>query len=114
MRYLSLMLLAPWLIVLAWAYWALHKTPARGAARRLFDALAVGAAAVASTWSALCAFNSVVIKTAGALGPESGGIWKQVAPALYGYGTFVAVLVIAMLVRRMIWRRGHSPQPDQR
>jgi hypothetical protein len=106
MRYLSLMLLAPWLIVLAWAYWALHKTPARSTAQRIFDALAVTVAAVVSIWSALLAFSSVVIKTVGVLGPESGGIWKQVAPALYGYGTFVAVLVAAMLVRRMIWRRG--------
>jgi hypothetical protein len=106
MRYLALMLLAPWLIVLAWAYWALHKKSAQGAAWRLFDAFAIAAAAVMSAWSALRAFNAIVIKTAGALGPESGGIWKQVAPALYGYGTFVAVLVIAALLRRMIGRRG--------
>jgi hypothetical protein len=105
MRYLSLMLLAPWLMILAWAYWSLHKTSTWKAAQRRFDVLAISVAIIASVWSALNVFDSVVTNATSVLGQQSGSIWKQVAPALYGYGAFVAVLFIATLVRRMIWRR---------
>lgn len=105
MRYLSLMLLAPWLLVLAWAYWAYPKSLPRAPGRRAFDAAALIVAAIASVRSALLAFDSVAIKQVGAFGPESGSIWKQVIPALYGYGLFVAVLVLAMSIRQFCWRQ---------
>ena len=108
MRYLSLMLLAPWLLVLAWAYWTFPRTPSGGPGKRIFDVLAIGAALATSAWCALLAFDSVAIKSIGVLGPESGSIWKQVVPALYGYGAFVAVLIVALLVRYLIWQRGKS------
>jgi hypothetical protein len=38
-------------------------------------------------------------------GRASGGIWQQVLPALYGYGAFTAVLLLAMLLRYVIWGR---------
>lgn len=105
MRYLSLMLLAPWLMVLAWAYWTFPRMGAGRVAKRIFDVFAIGVAGSASVWCALLAFDSVAIKSIGALGPESGSIWKQVVPALYGYGAFVAVLIVAVLVRYLIWQR---------
>jgi hypothetical protein len=105
MRYLSLMLLAPWLLVLAWAYWAYPKSLPRTALRRLFDMIALAAAFAASAWSALLAFDSVAVKQVGAFGPESGSIWKQVIPALVAYGLFAAVLALALAARRLLWRR---------
>ncbi|TCV95808.1 hypothetical protein EC912_102152 [Luteibacter rhizovicinus] len=105
MRYLAILLLAPWLLILGWAYWAYPKTLIRNATRRAFDVLALIAAAVASVQLAVIAFDSVEIKQVGDFGPESGGIWKQVIPALYGYGGFLAVLALAMLVRYYVWRR---------
>ncbi len=109
MRYLSLMLLAPWLLVLAWAYWAYPKSLPRTAPRRLFDGAALVLAFAASIWSALLAFDSVAVRQVDAFGPESGSIWKQVIPALAAYGLFAGVLVLAMLVRHLLWRRRPTP-----
>jgi hypothetical protein len=105
MRYLAVLLLTPWLLILAWAYWAYPKSLPRVALRRLFDVVALVVAAIASVGLAMYAFDSVTIKQVGTFGPESGGIWKQVIPALYGYFTFLVVLAVAMLVRHAIWRR---------
>ena len=41
-------------------------------------------------------------------GPESGSIWKQVMPALYGYFSFMAVLAVALWLRWIVWRRKGS------
>lgn len=105
MRYLALMLLAPWLIVLGWAYWAYPKSLPRGVARRGFDALALAAAVVVSIQAALMAYDAVELPAADQFGPKSGAIWQQVVPALYGYGAFVAVLAVALIVRHVIWKR---------
>jgi hypothetical protein len=105
MRYLSLLLLTPWLLILAWAYWAYPKTLIRNVARRSFDALAIVVAAIVAVKLSLWAFDSVAIKQVGTFGPESGSIWKQVVPALYGYFSFLAVLLVALLIRWPIWRR---------
>lgn len=105
MRYLALMLLAPWLVVLAWAYWHYPKSLLRNQTRRSFDVLALLAAAVASIQAALVAFDAVKLPAADQFGPKSGAIWQQVVPALWGYGAFVAVLVVALLVRQRVWKR---------
>lgn len=48
MRYLSILLLAPWLLILAWAYWAYPKSLPRTKGRRVFDVFALVVAAVAA------------------------------------------------------------------
>ena len=105
MRYLALTLLAPWLIVLGWAYWHYPKTLPRTVARRAFDALMLVASVVFSIQAALWAYDAVELPAADQFGPKSGAIWQQVVPALYGYGAFVAVLVIALIARHLIWKR---------
>jgi hypothetical protein len=52
----------------------------------------------------LSAYDDVVIQSVGNFGRESGGIWKQVMPALYGYGAFAAVLAVGVAVRIFFWR----------
>ncbi|WP_285405653.1 hypothetical protein [Luteibacter sp. ME-Dv--P-043b] len=106
MRYLALMLLAPWLIVLGWAYWQYPKSLVTNATRRAFDVLALLAAVVASIQAALVSFDAVELPPADSFGPKSGAIWQQVVPALWGYGAFVAVLVVALIVRQVVWKRG--------
>lgn len=108
MRYLAILLLAPWLLILAWAYWAYPKSLPRTKARRAFDVFAVVLAAVAAGWSAIAGFEAAVVPTAGQFGPPSGAIWQQVLPALYGYGACVAVLLVALLVRAFVWGRKSS------
>lgn len=105
MRYLSILLLAPWLLILGWAYWAYPKSLPRTRGRRLFDAVAVVLAIIAAVVSAVSAFDAVTIRQVGEFGPESGSIWKQVYPALYGYFSFLAVLLLALAVRWAVWRR---------
>ncbi|APG04396.1 hypothetical protein BJI69_11135 [Luteibacter rhizovicinus DSM 16549] len=104
MRYLALMLLAPWLIVLGWAYWQYPKALLRNATRRAFDVLALIAAIAAAVQAAIASFDAVVIPAADQFGPKSGAIWQQVVPALWGYGAFVAVLVVALIVRQLVWK----------
>jgi hypothetical protein len=111
MRYLALMLLAPWLIVLGWAYWAYPKSLPRRVARRAFDALALLAAVVLSIQAALIAYDAVELPAADQFGPKSGAIWQQVVPALYGYGAFVAVLAVALIIRHVIWNSRKRSRP---
>lgn len=104
LQYLALLLLAPWLLILGWAYFAYPKSLPRTAARRLFDWVALLAAAVASVWCARLGFEAAPPPEVGSFGRASGAIWQQVLPALLGYGACVAVLAAAMLLRSMLWR----------
>ncbi|WP_267222182.1 hypothetical protein [Dyella silvae] len=104
MRYLALFLLVPWLLVLGWAYWAYPKSLPRTRARRTFDVAALLLAAFATVQCANSAFDTATVPAAGEFGPASGAIWQQVLPALYGYGACVVVLVLALIVRQLVWR----------
>lgn len=108
MRYLAILLLAPWLLILGWAYWAFPKSLPRTRARRSFDAAALLLAAFAAVECAGTAFDTATVPAAGQFGPASGAIWQQVLPALYGYGACMLVLVLATIVRQLLWRpRAH-------
>lgn len=104
MRYLAILLLAPWLLILGWAYWAYPKGLPRTPARRGFDMAALLLAAFAAVECADAAFDTASVPAMGKYGPASGAIWQQVLPALYGYGACVLVLVLAMTVRHLLWR----------
>lgn len=104
MRYLAIILLAPWLLILAWAYWAYPKSLPRTRARRAFDLAALLVSAVAALQCAVIGFEAAGVPEVGEFGPASGAIWQQVLPALYGYGACVLVLGVAMWLRHLIWR----------
>ena len=104
LRYLALLLLAPWLLVLGWAYFTYPKGLPRTAARRAFDWLALVLAAIAAVASAGWGFEAAPPPQVDSFGRASGAIWQQVLPALLGYGACVAVLVLAMLLRFLLWR----------
>ncbi len=105
MRYLAILLLAPWLLILCWAYWAYPKSLPRTSGRRIFDVVALLLAVIAAVLFASIGFDMVKLPTTDEFGRASGGIWRQVLPALYGYGAFAAVLVLALLLRHMRWGR---------
>jgi hypothetical protein len=105
MRYLAILLLAPWLLILCWAYWAYPKNLPRTSARRIFDFVALLLAVIAAMQSASLGFDMVGLPVVDQFGRASGAIWQQVLPALYGYGAFTVVLVLAMLLRYVIWGR---------
>lgn len=110
MRYLPLLLMGPWLLILAWAYWAYPKSLPRVWTRRLFDMLALVLATWATVQLAAWSYDSFEGVTRDAMGTHSGAIWQQVAPALYAYGGFAAVLVPAALLRQGLWRRRQRRQ----
>jgi hypothetical protein len=105
MRYLAILLLAPWLLILCWAYWAYPKKLPRTSARRIFDFVALLLAVIITVQSAAIGFDMAKLPAIDDFGRASGGIWQQVLPALYGYGAFTAVLLLAMLLRYVIWGR---------
>lgn len=105
MRYLAILLLAPWLLILSWAYWAYPKHLPRSSSRRIFDVVALIVTAVVTVESAAIGFDQVSLPTVNALGRASGAIWQQVLPALYGYGAFTAAIILALLLRHLIWGR---------
>ena len=114
MRYLSLLLLGPWLVVLAWAYWAVGKTFRTSWQRKAFEMAIVVVALVAAFAAALLAYNDITVQSVGSFGRESGGIWKQVMPALYGYGAFAAVMVVGIGTRILLRRRNsHVAAPKK-
>jgi len=109
MRYLAILLLAPWLLILCWGYWAYPKSLPRTSFRRVFDVVALSLALLAAAECAVVGFDMVELPTVDGFGRASGAIWQQVLPALYGYGAFTVVLVLAMLMRHLVWGRKRLP-----
>jgi hypothetical protein len=105
MRYLALMLLAPPLLILCWGYWAYPKSLPRSAGRRTFDVAALLLALVTAVQCAWLGFDRAALPSVDGFGRASGAIWQQVLPALYGYGAFAGVLVLAMVCRHLSWGR---------
>lgn len=105
MRYLALLLLAPWLLILGWAYASHPKSLPRTPARRLFDALALLLAFAAAAAAGLLGFDAVQLPGLDDSGRRaSGAIWQQVLPALAGYAAFSVVLALALPLRARLWR----------
>jgi len=93
---LALLLFAPWFLILAVLYWLYPRKP-RDAARRLFDVAALAIAVIA--------FVLALHWAHGYADRRYGEMWPQVLATSVGYGVFLAVLVIAIYVRRAWLRR---------
>jgi hypothetical protein len=104
LRYLALLLLAPWLLILGWAYFTYPKSLPRTAVRRVFDWVALLLAVIVAVWCAMLGFDAAPPPAIDQFGRSSGAIWQQVLPVLVGYGTCVAVLLAALLLRHFLWR----------
>jgi len=105
MRYLAFLLLVPWLLILCWGYWAYPKSLPRTGGRRTFDVVAMLLSLVIAAQCVALGFDQAEVPTVDEFGRASGAIWQQVLPALYGYGAFTVVLLLAMVLRHLLWRR---------
>lgn len=105
LRYLAILLLAPLWLILCWGYWAYPKNLPATPARRIFDWVMLLLALIAAVLGTLLGFDGATLPVANEFGRVSGAIWQQVQPALYGYGAFTAVLVLALVLRHGIWGR---------
>lgn len=89
---LALILFLPWFLILTALYWIYPRQP-RHAARRLFD---VGAIVLS-----VIAFVLTIHWAQSIADASAGRIWRQVLATSLGYGAFLAVLTLALIVR---WR----------
>ena len=88
-RFIALLLIGPWLVVLGWLYWLYARRRAANGIPARFDAgvlVAAGLATIACT----------AIGYAAASG-HGGPIWKQAAAALGAYAGFNAVVLFGLL-----------------
>lgn len=109
MAYLALLLMAPWLAILGWTYWYFPRRPQPARRRRHFDVAALLVAVSSTIVIALRAYRAHADagRHVDALGRHAGAIWQQVLPALEAYAAFVAVLLVALALRSIIWRYPH-------
>ena len=91
MSLLGVLLSAPWLAVLGWAYWARTRHHAVTGSRWP-DAAALTLAAIVAVALSLTAFADAA--------PLYGPMWKFIFAALAAYGGFAGALVLALLARR--------------
>lgn len=93
---LALWLFAPWFLILAVLYWVYPLQP-RNAARRIFDTAALAAA--------LIAFVLTLHWAHAYADRRYGELWPQILATSVGYGVFMAVMLVAIVVRRAWLRR---------
>jgi hypothetical protein len=96
---LALLLFLPWFLILAGLYWLYPRQP-RDAARRLFDGIALVVAVAAFVASLHWAHAHAT--------RAHGTLWPQILATSVGYGVFLLVLGVAVLVRRAWLRRRMS------
>lgn len=97
MQLLAVLLLGPWLAVLAWLYWLYVRRTYGAHTRARFDALILVLAAVAAIAGADIAY----VMESGV----AGAIWKQVAAVLVSYAAFSTVLLFGLLRHAWLRRR---------
>ena len=93
MVWLSLLLFLPWFGLLGSLYWIYPRQP-RGTRRRVFDVVALGLALLLSVLAMHWGYQL------GSRQGDAGPIWPQVLAVLYAYGTFLAVMALAVLLRQ--------------
>lgn len=99
-RFIALLLIGPWLIVLGWLYWLyVRKRAANGIPAR-FD---IGVLIVSAVATVAC----TVIGYQAALG-HGGPIWKQAAAALGAYAGFNLVILFGLSWHWLARRRQHA------
>ena len=96
MAWLTLLLFLPWFSVIGGLFWVFPRHP-RTPRRRLVDAALLCLALVASIGAMQWGLHS-------GRGQAGGGpLWPQILAVLYGYGTFLGMVGMAMAVRRRCW-----------
>lgn len=99
MRFLALILLGPWLAILAWAYCRYPHWRESRPARRWFDVVVVAIAVLVSVAMTHYGFASADASAR----PGHVAVWRMIAPVLYAYGGFSAVLALGLALRKLVW-----------
>lgn len=88
-RFIALLLIGPWLVVLGWLYWLYARRRAAHGVPAGFDVGVLIAAALATIAGATIGYEA-------ALG-HAGPIWKHVTAALGAYAGFNAAVLFGLL-----------------
>ena len=98
MAWLSLLLFLPWFCVMGALYWWFPRQP-RHRVRTVFDVVALVVALLASIAGMHWGYRL------GMADADADTLWKQILAVLYAYGGFLAVMVLALLLRQRVLRR---------
>ena len=98
MAWLSLLLFLPSFCVMGALYWWFPRQP-RGRGRAVFDGAVLALALLLSVLGMHWGYRI------GAADVEADTMWKQILAVLYAYGGFLAVMVLALLLRPYMLRR---------
>ncbi|MDC8015864.1 hypothetical protein [Tahibacter soli] len=93
---LAFILFFPWFAILGGLFAFFPRTP-RGPARRVFDVATLAAAAALSIWAMRWGYLNA--------DANAGNMWKQILATLTAYGMFLAVLAIALPLRRLLLKK---------
>lgn len=93
---LTLILFLPWFLILAVLFWVYPRQP-RGAARRLFDILAL--------LLSLAAFVASLYWIQGIADPAHGRMWQHILATAVGYGVFLGAMLVAFILRALLFRK---------
>lgn len=96
MNLLAIVLFLPWFAIIGFAYWHLPRNLSRTLMRRVFDCIALLIAIVLASVAAVAAMKIDW--------QDAGRIWPQVAAVLFAYGTFLLLMLVAMIVRARLLR----------
>ena len=97
---LTLILFLPWFLILVALFWFWPREP-RGLARRLYD--------IVATLLSLAVFVASLYWVQDVADPAHGRMWKQILATALGYGVFLAAMLVAFLLRALLFRRRGSP-----
>lgn len=94
-RFIALLLIGPWLVVLGWLYWLYVRRRAANGIPASFDVGVLVASALATIGGAAIGYQAAI--------GHGGAIWTQVAAALGAYAGFNLVLAFGLLCHA--WQR---------
>ena len=99
---LTLILFLPWFLILAALFWIYPRQP-RGIVRRLYDLVAIALS--------LAVFVASLYWMHDIADPSHGRMWRQILATAVGYGVFLAAMLVAVLLRALLFRRRNKAVP---
>jgi hypothetical protein len=93
---LTLILFLPWFLILSALFWIWPRQP-RGLARRLYD--------LAAILVSLALFVASLYWLQDLADPAHGRMWRHILATAAGYGVFLAAMLVAFVLRMLLFRR---------
>lgn len=93
---LTLILFLPWFLILSALFWIWPRQP-RGLARRLYD--------LAAILVSLALFVASLYWLQDIADPAHGRMWRHILATAAGYGVFLAAMLVAFVLRMLLFRR---------